>query len=156
MTKSIHGLNENLISKQSIYDSTTFTFLVGEDLHLAAKHGLEQCVLSREHLHSGIVERSSHVQANVFAPCDIALAAGLNLGTFGGRDGENGVSPRPERVQAALSRHVPLQVDDHPAHGRFDVTRRGERRWGSCQCELSHIAINTSRGRLTLFFTFTE
>lgn len=73
----------------------SFTFLVGEDLHLATKHGLEQCVLSRKHLHGGIVEHSSHVEADIFASHHVSLAVTLNLGTFARRDGENGVGLRP-------------------------------------------------------------
>lgn len=41
------------------------TFFVCEDLHLATEHGLEQGVLSSEHLQSGIEKRAPNVQLNI-------------------------------------------------------------------------------------------
>lgn len=111
------------------------TFLVCEYLHLATEHGLEQRVLSCEHLHGGIEKRAPDVQPDILiADADgPPVTAGLRLRTGDRRHRYQRPSLCMQRVEATLRRHVPLEVDHHPADDGPDVSRRGDCYWGGCR-----------------------
>ena len=114
------------------YVLTILTFPVGEHLFLATEHGLQHRVLLRQHLQCGVKQGPSHVQPNILVPQThrTSVTESIDLGTCQKRGWWVGASLGVKLLKAAVARHVPLKVNDHPADGGPDVPRRGDSYWG--------------------------
>lgn len=105
------------------------TLFIGEHLFLSTEHGFQQGVLSGQHLQCGVKQVSTDVESDILvaqAHCS-TITANLSLGTGQGRVGTEGLNMM--LGQGVVPRHVPLEVDDHPADGGPKVPRRGDSYW---------------------------
>lgn len=109
------------------------TVFISEHFSLSAEHGLQHGVLSGQHLQRGVKQVPADVESDILVAQAhrSSITAGLGLGTGQrtrrGRRGAAGLSVT--LGQAAVPRHVPLEVDDHPADGGPKVPRRGDSYW---------------------------
>lgn len=103
------------------------TLFIGEHLFLSTEHGFQQGVLSGQHLQCGVKQVSTDVESDILVAHCSTITANLSLGTGQGRVGTEGLNMM--LGQGVVPRHVPLEVDDHPADGGPKVPRRGDSYW---------------------------
>lgn len=107
------------------------TVFISEHFSLSAEHGFQHGVLSGQHLQRGVKQVPADVESDILVAQAHrpSITAGLGLGT-GQRRGRGGAARLSVMMgQAAVPRHVPLEVDDHPADGGPKVPRRGDSYW---------------------------
>lgn len=105
------------------------TLFIGEHLFLSTEHGFQQGVLSGQHLQCGVKQVSTDVESDILVAQAhrSTITANLSLGTGQGRAGTEGLNMM--LGQGVVPRHVPLEVDDHPADGGPKVPRRVGSYW---------------------------
>ena len=105
-----------------------FTVFIREHFFLPAEHGFQHGVLSGQHLQCGVKQVPANVEPHILVAkahrSSVTAGLGLGTGQRGGRGGAVGLSVT--LGQAAVPRHVPLEVDDHPADGGPKLPRRGD------------------------------
>lgn len=104
------------------------TFFVREHFFLSAEHGFQHGVLPGQHLQCGVKQVPTDIESDILVAQAhrslITAGLGLRTGKRRGRGGAVGLDVM--LGQAAVPRHVPLEVDDHPADGGPKVPRRGD------------------------------
>lgn len=103
-------------------------FLISEHFCLPAEHSFQHRVLSSQHLQCGVKQVPANVESDILVAQAhrSSITAGLGLGTRQRRGQGRAVRLSVILGQAAVPRHVPLEVDDHPADGGAKVPRRGD------------------------------
>lgn len=104
------------------------TVFISEHFFLSAEHGFQHGVLSGQHLQCGVKQVPADVESYILVTQAhrSSITAGLGLGTGQRRGWGGAVGLSVMLGQAAVPRHVPLEVDDHPADGGPKVPRRGD------------------------------
>lgn len=104
------------------------TLFISEHFLLSAEHGFQHGVLPGQYLQCGVKQGPANIKPDILvaqANCS-SITAGLGLGTCQMRGWRGGVRLGMMLGQTAVSRHVLLEVDDHPADRGPKVPRRDD------------------------------